>query len=178
MKVSDVMTGPVVSVGPDASVLEAGELMLSHDISGLPVVDQAGRLIGMVTERDFLRPPRRGTAYERPRWFQVVTGQAAVDDGFDHYSARKIAEVMTPSPITVTEDLALDEAVRLMHDHDVMRLPVLRGGKLVGIVARADLLRALIKAVRASSAASEQDRELRAHMTELERQSWLHRTRT
>ena len=178
MKVGDVMTRSVISVGPDASVLEAGELMLDHDISGLPVVDAQGQLIGIVTERDFLRPPRRGTEYKRPRWFQVVTGQAGVEDGFDHQSARKIAEVMTPAPITVTEEMALDEAVRLMHDHDVTRLPVVRAGKLVGIIARADLLRALIKAVRETAVASEKDQALRARMTELERQSWLHRTRT
>jgi CBS domain-containing protein len=178
MKVSDVMTRTVVSVGPDASVLHAGELMLSHDISGLPVVDQDNRVIGIVTERDFLRPPRRDTAYKRPRWFQVLTGQTTMEDGFDHQSGRKIAEVMTPSPITVTEGMPLDEAARLMHDHDITRLPVLSQDKLVGIIARADLLRALIKTVHESAAASEQGRELQARMTELERQSWLHRTRT
>jgi CBS domain-containing protein len=178
MKVGDVMTTSVVSVGPEASVLEAGELMLARDISGLPVIDAQGRLIGIVTERDFLRPPRARRGEQRPRWFQVMTGGATMQDGFNHRSGRKVDEVMTPAPITVTEDTPLDEAARLMHEHDVTRLPVVRGSKLVGIVARADLLRALIKAVHETTVAVEKDRELRAHLTEIERQSWLHRTRT
>jgi CBS domain-containing protein len=175
MKVRDVMTSPVVSVGPDTSLLEAGELMLRHDISGLPVLDKEARLMGLITERDFLRPAGCGPDYKRPRWFQVLTGQAK--DEFRRQSNRKVADVMTADPVTITEDMPLEEVVGLMDHHLIHRLPVMRGAKLVGIVSRADLLRALVQSLRKTSAMSKHDDDLRARMTELERESWLHRTR-
>lgn len=178
MKVGDVMTSRIVSVRPDASVLEACELMLKHDISGLPVVDPLGHLVGIVTERDFLRPVHRETDYLRPRWLQVLIGEAKVKEDHIHASHLKIAEVMTENPITVDDETPLEDVVRLMDAHDIARLPVLRGGKLVGIIARADLLRALVQSLRKTTAVAEQDADLQARMTELERQSWLHRTRT
>jgi CBS domain-containing protein len=93
MKVRDVMTSPVVSVGPDTPLLEAGELMLRNDISGLPVLDREARLVGLITERDFLRPTGCGPDYKRPRWFQVLAGRAK--DEFGRQSNRKVADVMT-----------------------------------------------------------------------------------
>lgn len=175
MKVRDVMTSPVVSVGPDTTLLEAGELMLKHDISGLPVLDKDARLVGLITERDFLRPTGSGRGYQRPRWFQVLTGQAK--DGFRRHADRKVAEVMTADPVTITEETPLEEVVGLMGHHLIHRLPVMRGAKLVGIVSRADLLRALVQSLHKTSALSKRDEDIRARMTELERESWLHRTR-
>jgi CBS domain-containing protein len=175
MKARDVMTSSVVTVGPDTLLLEAGELMLKNDISGLPVVDKEARLVGIITERDFLRPTGSGPDYKRPRWFQVIAGQ--VKDGFRRQAHRKVAEVMTANPITITEDTSLDEAVGIMDHHSIHRLPVMRKAKLVGIVSRADLLRALVQSIHKTSAMSKHDENLRARLTELERESWLHRTR-
>ena len=175
MKARDVMTSFVVTVGPDTSLLAAGELMLRHDISGLAVVDKEARLVGIITERDFLRPTGSGPDYKRPRWFQVVAGQAKAV--FNRQSQRKVADVMTANPVTITEDTSLDEAVRLMDHHCIHRLPVMRGAKLVGIISRADLLRALVQSLCKTSALSKRDEDIRARMTELERESWLHRTR-
>ncbi|MGZ5849388.1 MAG: CBS domain-containing protein [Methyloceanibacter sp.] len=175
MKVRDVMTSPVVSVGPDTTLLEAGELMLKHDISGLPVLDKEARLVGLITERDFLRPTGSGPDYKRPRWFQALTGQAR--DGFRRQADRKVADVMTADPVTITEETPLEQVVGLMDHHCIHRLPVMRGAKLVGIVSRADLLRALVQSLHKTSAMSKHDDDLRARMTELERESWLHRTR-
>jgi CBS domain-containing protein len=175
MKVRDVMSSPVVSVRPDTSLLEAGELMLRHDISGLPVLDGEGRLVGLITERDFLRPTGYAPGYKRPRWFQVLSGQAK--DDFARQANRKVADIMTANPITIAEDTPLEEVVGLMDHHYIHRLPVMRGAKLVGIVSRADLLRALVQSLRKTSAISKRDEDLRARMTEIERESWLHRTR-
>jgi CBS domain-containing protein len=175
MRVRDVMTSPVVSVGPDTSLLEAGELMIRHDISGLPVLDKEARLVGLITERDFLRPTGSGPDYKRPRWFQVLVGQAK--DEFSRQADRKVADVMTADPITITEETPLEEVVGLMDQHCIHRLPVVRGTKVVGIVSRADLLRALVQSLCKSSAMSKRDENLRARMTEIERESWLHRTR-
>jgi CBS domain-containing protein len=135
MKVRDVMTSPVVSVRPDASILEAGELMLRHDFSGRPVIEE-GHLVGIVTERDFLRPGGRSPDYKRPRWLQTLVGQTA--PGLAASPHRKVAEVMTTGPITVTEDTPIEKAVELMHTNLIHRLPVTRDSEVVGIVSRAD----------------------------------------
>jgi CBS domain-containing protein len=175
MKVRDVMTSPVLSVRPDTSLLEAGELMLRHDISGLPVLDKEARLVGLITERDFLRPTGSGPDYKRPRWFQVLTGKAK--DEFSRQADRKVADVMTAHPVAITEETPLEEVVGLMDHHCIHRLPVMRGAKVVGIVSRADLLRALVQSLCKTSAMSKRDENLRERLTEIERQSWLHRTR-
>jgi CBS domain-containing protein len=74
MKAGDIMTGHVVSIAPDARVLEAIRLMLQKHISGLPVIDSSGTLVGMVTEGDFLRRAETGTARQRPRWLEFLVG--------------------------------------------------------------------------------------------------------
>lgn len=178
MKVRQAMTRDVVTVAPDASILEAGELMLRHNVSGLPVVNAAGDLVGIVTERDFLRPGREGEDKRRPRWFEVLAGGPTGPDLLARGRERKVSDVMTPAPLTVTEETPLEEAVHLMESRDVKRLPVVRGTRVVGIVARADMLRALIKSLRRSAAAAKGDEAQRARLTALERDSWLHRTRS
>jgi CBS domain-containing protein len=177
MKVCETMTRQVVSVPPDASILQAGELMLQHHISGLPVVDPDGHVVGIVTERDFLRPAGNSCEREPPRWFELLTGQSKAPDLPERCRERKVAEVMTRDPATVAEDTPLEEVVRLLEARDIKRLPVVRDGRLVGVISRADMLRALVKSLRAGADLSKRDEAVRARLTELERQSWLHRTR-
>ncbi len=177
MEVGDVMTPSVISVPAEASILEAGELMVRYDISGLPVVDAKGHLVGLVTERDFLRPDGIAGDTHRPRWFEVLAGQSKAPAGAERCRERKVAEVMTKNPVTVCEDTPLDEAVRLMESRAIKRLPVLRKGQLVGVISRADLLRALVLSIRSGIGAAKESEAVRARLTELERQSWLHRTR-
>jgi CBS domain-containing protein len=74
MKAGDVMTRRIISVAPDASIREAARLMLKKGISGLPVVDEAGRLVGIITDGDFLRRVETGTERRRPRWFEFLLG--------------------------------------------------------------------------------------------------------
>ena len=76
MKAADIMTGRVISVTPDASILECARLMLQHRISGLPVIDAAGNLVGIVSEGDFLRRVEAGTERKRARWLEFITGPA------------------------------------------------------------------------------------------------------
>src|SRR5690348_2650293 len=107
MKVSEVMTRRVVSVGPQATVLDAADLMLKHHISGLPVIDDHGTLVGIVTEGDFLRRPETGTERRRGRWLDALFGPA---EGAQHYvrsHGTKIADVMTHNVVTLTEDESL-----------------------------------------------------------------------
>ncbi len=178
MKVRDVMTSPAVSTRIDSSVLEAGELMRKNHISGLPVLDDQGRLAGIVTERDFLRPPGDGTKAERPRWIELLGAEPTRLEKLAAHCALKIGEVMTRDPLTVAEDTPLLEVVRLMDRHKIKRLPVLREGQLVGIVSRADLLRALMKTLRKASELSREEVAFRERMAELERHAWLHRLRS
>jgi CBS domain-containing protein len=171
------MTRHVVSVGPEASVLQAGELMLQHGISGLPVVDADGGLLGIVTERDFMRCA--GACGDvRPRWLEVVMGRAQLGDGAAQRCESRIADVMTHNPVTVTEDIPIEDVVRLMDTHRIKRVPVVRDGRLVGIIARIDLMRALVRSIRAGHSAAKSDEALRSHMAELERQTWLQHARS
>jgi CBS domain-containing protein len=143
MKAKDVMTRHVVTIAPNASILEALRLMLEHKISGLPVVDEKGNLAGIVTEGDFLRRAETGTERKRSRWFEFLVGPGALAADYVRSHARRVDEVMTTDIHTITEDAPLDDVVALMEKHRIKRLPVMRGGELVRIVSRANLLHAL-----------------------------------
>ena len=154
MKVKHIMTWPVFSIGPDATVLQAVQLMLRHKISGLPVVDADGKLLGIVTEGDFLRRAETATERRRPNWLNFLVGPGRLADEYVHTHTRNIADVMTPEPYTITEDTSLDEVVKLMEKHRIKRLPVVRNQQLVGIVSRANLLHALASLAPSFSSAA------------------------
>jgi CBS domain-containing protein len=174
MKASDVMTKRVISIEADAPIMEAVRLMLQNRISGLPVVGRKGELVGMVTEGDFLRRSEIGTQRHRNRWLEFLVGPGRLADEYVHASGRKVEEVMTREPITVTEDTPLDEAVGLMERHRIKRLPVVRDGKLVGIVTRANIMHALVSLATGTKAApAGDDVAVREQiLAEIKRQSW------
>jgi CBS domain-containing protein len=173
MQVSDVMTRHVISIGADESILKAARIMLQNDISGLPVVDTAGRLIGMLTEGDFLRRTELGTQRRRPKWLEFLVGPGRLADEFVHASGRKVEEVMTDAPYTVLEDDSLEKAVELMEQHRIKRLPVLRNGEMVGIVSRSNLMHALIALERNVPASAGDDRAIgEAIISALKQQGW------
>ena len=148
MKAQDIMTLGVVSVQSNASVMRAVQLMLQNEISGLPVVDDKGSLVGIVTEGDFLRRGELGTQRKRPRWLEFLVGPGRLAEEYVHACGRKVDEIMTPEPYTVSVDTPVDEIVRLMEKHRIKRLPVVENGKPVGMVSRANLLAALARAGR------------------------------
>ncbi len=143
MQVRDVMTRNVISIAANETILKAARLMLQNRISGLPVVDAAGNLVGMVTEGDFLRRGEIGTQRRRPKWLEFLVGPGRLAAEYVRASGRKVDEVMTSDPCTVTEDDSLETVVELMERRRIKRLPVLREGKMVGIVSRANLMHAL-----------------------------------
>jgi CBS domain-containing protein len=104
MKAKDVMTSPVVSVEPDATILQAIRIMLQRRVSGLPVIDQDGRVLGIVTEGDFLRRAEIGTQRRRARWLEFLVGPGKLAQEYVHSHGRKVHEVMTADPVTVAED--------------------------------------------------------------------------
>lgn len=142
MKIADVMKREVISVRPDSLLAEAGRLMLEHAVSGLPVLDGDGGLVGILSEGDFLRRAEIGTERHRPRWLEFLVGPGVLADQYVRANARTVRDVMTQDVVTVAEDAPLREAADLMTKHRVKRLPVLRGRTLAGIISRSDLLRA------------------------------------
>jgi len=173
MKTRDIMTPKVVSVSPDASILEAIRLMLENRISGLPVLDPQGKLVGVVTEGDFLRRAETGTQRKRSRWIEFFMSQGRRAEEYVHTHGRKVSEVMTPDPVTITEDTALEQVVSLMEQRRVKRLPVVREGRVVGIVSRANLLRALASIAHELPASAMTDAAIREQiLAELTRQAW------
>ncbi len=173
MKVHDVMTWGAITVEPDASVARAVRLMLQNKISGLPVVDGKGQLVGMVTEGDFLRRGELGTQWQRPRWLEFLLGPGRLAAEYVRSSGQKVGEVMTIEPRTVTPATPLDEVVRLMERHRIKRLPVVQDGKLVGIVSRANLLHALASVAHEVKAPAGDDATIRERiLAECAKQSW------
>jgi CBS domain-containing protein len=174
MKASDVMTPRVISIEADAPIMGAVRLMLQNRISGLPVVGPKGELVGMVTEGDFLRRGEIGTERHRNRWLEFLVGPGRLADEYVHARGRKVEEVMTREPVTVTEETPLDEAVGLMERHRIKRLPVMREDKLVGIVTRANIMHALVSlAVETKAAPAGDDAAIREQiLAECNKQSW------
>jgi CBS domain-containing protein len=174
MKAYEVMTSRVVSVKADASIMTAIRLMLQNHISGLPVIGSEGELVGIVTEGDFLRRGEIGTQRRRPRWLEFLIGPGRWADEYVHARGCKVAEVMTPEVITITDDTPLDEAVTLMERHRIKRLPVVRNLRVVGIVSRANIMHALVSlAVEVKSPAATTDASIRANiLAECDKQPW------
>jgi len=148
MQVRDVMTRKVISVIEDDSILTAARLMLQNRISGLPVVDTGGNLVGVVTEGDFLRRGELGTQRSRPAWLEFLLGAGRLAKEYVHTYGRKVGEIMTADPLFVAEDDSLETVVELMERRHVKRLPVVRDGRLVGIVSRANLVHAVVGLAR------------------------------
>lgn len=155
MKAADIMTRDVITVSPDDSIADVIALMLEKKISGLPVVDADRNLVGIVTEGDFLRRTELDTKRERARWLEFILGPAKAAADFVEANARFVRDVLTPDPYTVTEYTPLNDIVALFEQHKIKRVPVTANGKLVGIVSRIDLLRALGKHLNRPTLASD-----------------------
>lgn len=173
MKVSDIMTPDVLSVSPDASVATATELMLQKRISGLPVVDDQGTLVGIVTEGDFLRRAETDTGRRRPRWIEFFMGVGRLSDEYVRLRGRKVSDVMTHEVQTVPPDAPLEQAVRLMERRHIKRVVVASGGKVVGILTRANLLHAMASFAHEIAPLSAADSGIRERLlAELKNQPW------
>ncbi len=173
LRTGDVMTKKVVSVAPDDSVLHAVRLMLQHKISGLPVVDANGALVGILTEGDLLRRAETGTQKQHPRWIEFMIGPGVLAEEYVRSSARKISEIMTRNVHTIDEDTPVSEAVDLMEERRIKRLPVVRDGKAVGILSRANLLHALASVADEVQTVAPDDVEIRETLLRhLNKQPW------
>ena len=173
MIVSDVMTWPVTCIPPDASIHEAIKLMLKHDIGGLPVVDNDGKLVGMVTESDFLHRSEIGTERKRSRWLDAFLGPGEAAEAYVHAHGVTVRDVMTHDPVTVSESTPLDEIVDIVERRKIRRLPVTRDGRVIGIISRANLMRALVSLHHMVLGPANDDATIRERiLSDIAAQSW------
>jgi CBS domain-containing protein len=174
MRAADVMTSEVITVSKDASVQEAAKLMAEHGISAVPVVDRAHRLVGILSEGDLLHRAETGTERRRSWWLDMVasTNQLATEYVKSHTG--KVKEVMTRDVISVLEETPVADIAILLETNRIKRVPVLRDGKLVGIVSRANLVRALATTINERPSGFEaEDRAVRDKLlAELKAQKW------
>jgi len=160
MKVGDVMTRRVVTIDPDSSVADAARCMIENRIGGMPVVDEEGRIMGMLSEDDLLHRAEIGTERHRPWWLGFIVRPASYADGYVKSHGHKVKDVMTRQVVSVDENASLADVVRLMERNRVTRLPVLRDGRLAGIITRSNLMHALASAAEFSEPTAD-DRTLR-----------------
>ncbi len=173
MRAHQIMTRHVISITPETTIVEAANIMLQRHVSGLPVVDAAGKLVGIVSEGDFIRRSEIGTQRKRGRWLKFILGPGKSATDFVHEHGRKVAEVMTSDPLTVTEETPLEEIVELMEKNNVKRVPVMDGDKIVGIVSRANLLQAVASLAREIPDPTADDDHIRDRVVEtLEKNDW------
>ena len=144
MQAKDVMTSPVVTVGPDDSVTDIARLLLERHISATPVVAEAGALLGVVSEGDLMRRPEAGTE-RRPSWWLTLLSEPQ-DEAREYLKSHglRASDVMTRKVLTVEEETSLQDIAALLEKHRIKRVPVMSAGKVVGIVSRANLLQALV----------------------------------
>ena len=173
MRAHQIMTRPVITVTPETSIVETANIMLQKHVSGLPVVDATGKLVGIVSEGDFIRRSEIGTQRKRGRWLRFILGPGKSASDFVHEHGRKISEVMTRSPLTIADDTALAEIVELMEKNNVKRLPVIRADKVVGIVSRANLLQAVASLAREVPDPTADDDHIRNRVIDaMEKNDW------
>jgi len=173
MNAADVMTRHVISVAPDATIEDACKLMLDRGISGLLVVDAAGHLAGVVTEGDLLRRSELGTGRHRSWWLRLLLSPGRQAEDFTRTHGRKVSDVMTTEVVSVGSNAPLSDIVELMEKHRIKRVPVTERDKVVGVVSRADLLRALAVAERRAQPTPRDDRAIRNKLLDaLEKEAW------
>lgn len=147
LKAKDIMTKKVITVFPGTEILQAAKLLLDNRINGLPVVDEAGRLQGMICQSDLISQQKK---IPLPSFFLLLgsviplSSQQNIDKEVQKMAALKVSEAMTPAPFTVGSEASLEDIATLMVKHQVHTLPVLDRDKLVGIIGKEDILRTLM----------------------------------
>lgn len=173
MNASDVMVKDVVTIGPQDEIPAAVKLLVDHDISALPVVDANGDVIGILSEADLLHREEDGTLKQKPWWLEAVTPAATLAAEYAKSHGRKVAEVMSDHVISASEDTPLSEIAAILEKNRIKRVPILKDGKLVGIVSRANLIQALASSSSIAVQDPIADRGIRAAiLARLDDQSW------
>jgi CBS domain-containing protein len=175
MKARDVMVSPVITTKPSASVKEVAQILLAHHISAVPVVDDAGKIVGIVSEGDLMRRADLGTERHRSWWLAALFAEEeALAAEYVKQHSKKVSDVMTKRLVTASPDAPLNEIAGLLERHSIKRVPIVENGALVGIVSRANLIQALA-GDRKGLEIPVPDAALRDKiMTHLKSQPWAH----
>ena len=161
MKASDVMVSDVITVHADDTVQKAAKVLLDHRISGVPVVDPAGHLVGMLSEGDLMRRSEIGTEKRASWWLKLFSIPDIEARDFVKAHALKVADVMTRQVVTASESHTLGEVASLLEKHGIKRVPIVRDGTVIGIVSRANLLQAFASTSVAPDQETRADDQLR-----------------
>jgi CBS domain-containing protein len=143
MKARHIMVSPVITVKPSATVQEVAKLLLERRISGVPVVDDQGKIVGIVSEGDLMHRAEAGTERRHSWWLQGFMGDEALAAEYVRAHAHKVADVMTRNVISASPDTPLHEIAALLEKNSIKRVPIVKDGYLVGIVSRANLIQAV-----------------------------------
>jgi CBS domain-containing protein len=173
MNAADVMTQKVITVQEEDTLSHAVQVMLQNRISGLPVIDQSGALIGILTEGDLLRRAETNTQRRRPRWLEFLISPNKLAGEYVHAHSRRVKEVMTTKVVSATPSTPLEEVVGLMERHRIKRLPILENGRLIGIISRANLLQLLSVVANEFPQSSASDEDIRNQLwNEINKANW------
>ncbi len=143
MNAIDVMVSAVLTIKPEDTVAKAVDLFIKHDISALPVVDNNGTVVGVISEADLVHRKEIGTEVQRRWWLEAVTPSSILAKEFAKSHGRRVDEVMSTHVISASEDTPLAEIASILERHRIKRVPILRDGKLIGVVSRSNLIQAL-----------------------------------
>lgn len=175
MKAAEVMSANVVTAHPQTTVKEIAELMVKNRIGGVPVVDQAGKLVGILSETDLLHRAETGTEKRRKWWLGAFVDSDRLAREYAASHAHRASDIMTTSVITVDAGTDLGDVADLLERKNLKRVPVTSGGKLVGMITRGDLVRAFLARQQAAAASGPSDDKviLAAINERLRREAWL-----
>jgi CBS domain-containing protein len=161
MQAIDVMVRDVVTVHPETDIADAVKLLAERDISALPVVDAQGALVGIISEADLIHRVEIGTEKRRPRLMESLTGATTLAEEFARSHGKKVGEIMTTDVVTAAEDASLAQIASLFERHRIKRVPIVRDGKVVGVVSQTNLIQALASVTGIVNAGADADRRIR-----------------
>lgn len=175
MQARDIMTADVKTVRPYDTIDAAIKIMVERRVSGVPVVDDDGELVGILTEGDLLRRIETDThRHLRPGFLDFLIGSSREVSDYVRTHSRRVGDLMTAQPVSVTEEASLEDVVRLMEKRRIRRIPVIRGARLVGVVSRSDLIKALGYKLAATPPIPASDAEIEAQAkVALDESPWL-----
>jgi CBS domain-containing protein len=174
MNASDVMVADVITVKAGATVQDVAKLLFTNRISAVPVVDETGKLLGMVSEGDLLRRSEIGTEHQRPWWLKLLMGREILAGEYVRECSRSVADVMTRQVISAAPDTPIADIATLLERHRIKRVPIIRDGKVVGVVSRANLIQAIATRKTALPAQPVADAKLRdAIISKLKGEPWV-----
>ena len=174
MNAADVMVTNVITVGLDACLQDVAHLLLTNRISAVPVVDSDGKVVGIVSEGDLMRRAEAGTGRRRSWWLSLLTGKEGLAAQYVKEHSRKVADVMTRDVITATPDTPLQDIANVLEKNSIKRVPIIKDGKMVGLVSRANLLQALASLRKQIEGGTPNDTKIRETVVQrLNAEPWL-----